>query len=108
MFTTAGRTLFTTGENVVGMVAASRTGGAAAVTAASGARPACIAFPPTRAPAISMSTATIQIWFLVKRFIILSSSGGCKKMAQKNETNEIAVGENIGNNFPGAPTNFGD
>jgi hypothetical protein len=79
MFTTAGRTLFTTGENVVGIVAASRTGGAAAVTAASGARPACIAVPPTRAPAINMSKATIQIWFLVKWFIILVFLRSCKK-----------------------------
>src|SRR2546427_819992 len=37
MLTTAGRTALTTGENVAGILMASRTGGAAAATAASGA-----------------------------------------------------------------------
>src|SRR6266567_3574643 len=74
IFTTAGKTLFTTGANVAGIVAPSRTAGAAAATAASGAWP--IAAPPTKAPPtmdpmLSMITATIHIGYLVIRFMIL-------------------------------------
>jgi hypothetical protein len=66
IFTTAGKTLLTTGENVPGIVAASRTGGAAAATAASGARPAWIADAPATAPPIinpmpSITTAATAI-----------------------------------------------
>jgi len=40
IFTTAGKTVLTTGAKVAGMFADSRTAGAAAVAAAAGARPA--------------------------------------------------------------------
>ncbi len=70
MLTTAGKTLFTTGANVVGMVGASRTAGAAAATAAAGApAPACIAPAPTTAPTISMMDPTIHNLDFAKRFM---------------------------------------
>jgi hypothetical protein len=72
--TTAGKTLLTTGANVVGIVTGSRTDGAAA-TAAAGARPASIADPPTKAPPaiepmLSIATATIHMRYLVIRFMV--------------------------------------
>src|SRR5437773_1751322 len=51
ILTTAGNTVLTTGAKVAGIVAASRTGGAAAATAASGAWPAWIIEAPTAPPA---------------------------------------------------------
>src|ERR1700730_6323606 len=50
IFTTAGKTLFTTGANDDGIVAASRAAGTATAAAASGPWLANIAEPPTRTP----------------------------------------------------------
>src|SRR4051812_10294018 len=74
MFTTAGSTPLTTGANVAGIVAASRTAGAAAATMGAGAWPACIIEAPTKAPPAvpprhSIIATTIHIWYLLIRFI---------------------------------------
>jgi hypothetical protein len=76
MFTTAGRTAFTTGANVVGMDTVSRTGGAAAATAAAGAWPAWTMEAPTNAPPATdpmhnMSAAMIQTGYLFIRFMVI-------------------------------------
>src|SRR5947207_10658358 len=78
IFTTAGKTALTTGENVVGIAAASRAGDAAAATAASGAWPAWIIDPPTNAPPainprLSISDAMTHIGYLVTRFMFYPS-----------------------------------
>jgi hypothetical protein len=74
MFTTAGNTAFTTGANVVGIPAGSRTGAAAAAAADSGARPAWTMEAPMKAPPAVHPKATnraaiIQTGYLLIRFI---------------------------------------
>jgi hypothetical protein len=77
MFTTAGKTAFTTGANVVGIDTVSRTGGAAAAAAAAGAWPAWMTEAPTKAPPATdpmhnMSAAMIQTGYLFIRFMVIS------------------------------------
>ncbi|PYS40725.1 MAG: hypothetical protein DMG14_09595 [Acidobacteria bacterium] len=77
ILTTAGKTAFTTGANVAGIVAASRTGAAAAI-ACSGAWAACTIEAPTKAPPamdpmLSNNAAIIHIGYLLIRFMIDSS-----------------------------------
>src|SRR5262245_52608459 len=100
MLTTAGRTALTTGENVPGIVAASRTGGAAAATAASGARPAWMETPRKAPPAIDArlikSAAMTQAGYLVIRFIIvLYPSTFWKLDTKKNQTDGWPVRKRI-------------
>src|SRR5215470_8054574 len=76
ILTTAGNTALTTGANVPGMVAASRTGGAAAATATSGAWPARMIDAPTKAPPaiepiMSINAAMTHIGYLVIRFMVI-------------------------------------
>src|SRR5262245_2688105 len=78
ILTTAGTTALTTGANVDGIVAASRTGGAAAATAASGAWPAWTMETPTKAPPAmdpmqSKSAAMIQTGYRYVRVMFDSS-----------------------------------
>src|SRR5262245_65890913 len=76
MLTTAGKTALTTGANVAGILTASRTAGAAAATADSGAWPAWIIeeptnAPPAMAPMLSMSAAMTHTGYLLIRFIVV-------------------------------------
>jgi hypothetical protein len=77
MLTTAGKTALTTGANVAGILTASRTAGAAAATADSGAWPAWIIeeptnAPPAMAPMLSMSAAMTHTGYLLIRFMFVS------------------------------------
>jgi hypothetical protein len=100
MFTTAGNTAFTTGANVVGMDKLSRTGGAAAATAAAGAWPAWTMEAPTNAPPATdpmhnMSAAMIQTGYLFIRFMVIYVLWVLFLMPQKNKTDEVQVRKKI-------------
>src|SRR5262245_56615848 len=92
MLTTAGKTALTTGENVAGMVAASRTAGAAAAGSACVAEPR-ISAPPAIDPMVSMSAAITHTGYLLVRYIVVISLSIQFQNYKTNMTGKNRVGE---------------